>query len=256
MDDRLVVTLMTHTGAVRDANEDAVTAAGLVVSRISMPEPVTLTVSAARPVLVAVADGLGGHAGGEVAAGHAVTVLASEGASVDDLEGLARLVKEIDVQVTAMSDRSPRYAGMGTTVAGLLFGPEKTSWFNVGDSRVYRMEDRFLGRLSVDDSPGGGEPGAAAPVTHIVTQVVGGTGGGLEVHGGDDSRDGCWLVCSDGLSDLVSVAEMEETLNAEADDALAVKRMWALAMNASGRDNITIVLARRGSGEGAVVVGV
>ncbi|GAA0390493.1 hypothetical protein Acor_47220 [Acrocarpospora corrugata] len=246
MDDRLVITALTHVGAVRDHNEDAVTAAGLVISEISMAEPITCSLPLSRTVLVAVADGLGGHAGGEVAAAHTVGVLARQGAAADGPGELAGLIKDIDAQLTALAAQHPFLTGMATTLAGLLFTPDATTWFNVGDSRVYRLEDRFLGQLSVDDSPRGGEPGAPPPPTHIVTQVIGGSGRDIDVHTGADERTGCWLLCTDGLTDLVPVADMEEALNTADDDSQAVKRLWALAMNASGRDNITIVLARRG----------
>ncbi|MEO3855993.1 protein phosphatase 2C domain-containing protein [Acrocarpospora sp. B8E8] len=246
MDDRLVVTAMTHVGAVRDHNEDAVTAAGLVISEISMAEPITCSLTLSRTVLVAVADGLGGHAGGEVAAAHTVGVLARHGSTAETPGDLAGLIKDIDAQITTMSAEHPVLTGMATTLAGLLFTPATTTWFNVGDSRVYRLDDRFLGQLSVDDSPGLGEPGAPPPPTHLVTQVIGGFGADIDVHTGVDTRTGCWLICTDGLTDLVPVADMEEALNSDGDDSQAVKRLWALAMNASGRDNITIVLARRG----------
>ncbi|WP_307836828.1 PP2C family protein-serine/threonine phosphatase, partial [Acrocarpospora phusangensis] len=233
---------------IRDHNEDAVTAAGLVIADISMAEPVTCSLTLSRGALVAVADGLGGHAGGEVAAGHTVRTLAREGAATAGPGELAELIKEINAELTGIAAEHPALTGMGTTLAGLLFTPDATTWFNVGDSRVYRLDDRFLGQLSVDDSPQRGEPGAPPPPTHIVTQVIGGSGAEIDVHTGEDTRTGCWLVCTDGLTDLVPVDAMEEALNSAADDGQAVKRLWALAMNASGRDNITIVLARRGGG--------
>lgn len=246
LSDRLVATAMTHSGAVRDRNEDALAVAGLVAAEISMPEPLTCSVPVSAPLVVAVADGLGGHAAGEVAAGHAVRTLAGEDWPAGSLGSLAGLVRRIDREVIAQGLRHPELAGMGTTLAGLLCTPEETVWFNVGDSRVYRLDGRRLGQLSVDDTPAA-EPGAAGRPSHLVTQVIGGGGGGgdLDVHGGRDTRTGCWLICSDGLSDLVAVDAMEEALSTALDDAHAVKALWTLAMDASGRDNISIVLVRR-----------
>ncbi|MBO3750627.1 serine/threonine-protein phosphatase [Streptosporangiaceae bacterium NEAU-GS5] len=245
MADVVTVTAMTHVGAVREQNEDALAIGPVVALEVSMAHAVTCTMDVRRPFVVAVADGLGGHAGGEVAAAHIVRGFAREGERLEELAAVADLVRQIDAELTDEAARQPSLAGMAATVAGLLFTPAETNWFNVGDSRVYQLDDRYLGQLSVDDSPLAGEPGAAAPVTHVVTQVIGGSGTAIEVHGGPSTRHGCWLLCSDGLTDLVAVSELEEVLCSSQDDAHAVKRMWALAMNASGRDNITIVLARR-----------
>ncbi|WP_214102658.1 PP2C family protein-serine/threonine phosphatase [Acrocarpospora catenulata] len=240
MDDRLVVTALTHVGAVRDHNEDAVAAAGLVLSEVSLAEPVSHALTLSGPAVVAVADGLGGHPGGEIAAAHTAQALAGDRLPGEPA-GLPELIKEIDAEVTALAAGQPGLTGMSTTVAGLLFTAEATTWFNVGDSRIYRHEGRILGQLSEDDSPTWGEP------SHLVTQVIGGDGLELDVHTGAGLRTGCWLVCSDGLSDLVPIAEMAAVLNEAQDDTEAVKRLWAMAMAASGRDNITIVLARRES---------
>lgn len=255
MADRLVVTAMTHRGAVREHNEDALTIAGLIAANVSMAEPVTCVTHVTRPLVVAVADGLGGHAGGEVAAGHAARLLAQEGPFIHGSDELTGLIHRIDAEVTADSLARPELAGMATTVAGLLFAPDSTVWFNVGDSRVYRLNDRYLGQLSVDDSPGAAEPGAQARVTHLVTQVVGGAGDTIEVHTGLDTATGCWLICSDGLSDLVEVEAMEKTLSSAAEASHLVKTLWALAMNASGRDNISILLVRREADQAATFPG-
>ena len=136
---------------------------------------------------------------------------------------------------------------MGTTVAGLVVGPDSCLWFNVGDSRVYRENGGYLGQLSRDDSPSAFVEGLVdgpAPTTSVITQYLGGPGadGNVHPHVGIVDPGGRWLICSDGLSDLVEVAEMERILRAETDEVRAVKALWVAAMNASGRDNISVML--------------
>jgi serine/threonine protein phosphatase PrpC len=132
-------------------------------------------------------------------------------------------------------------------------------WFNVGDSRVYREDGGYLGQLSVDDSVGGpagdGDDGAVAAHSSIVTQSLGGAAmvTPISAHIGvepaepanPDGGAARWLVCSDGLTDMVPLADIEKILATEPADARAVKALWAAAMNAGGRDNISVILVRR-----------
>ena len=86
--------------------------------------------------------------------------------------------------------------------------------------------------------------------TNYITQSLGGSGNSTIVpHVGQDTEPGpgAWLMCSDGLSDLVPLEEMERIIAEAGDDNIAVYNLWQAAMNASGRDNISILLVRRHS---------
>lgn len=246
--DQLAVTVLTHRGAVRDHNEDAVTVGALLAAGANTPTPVTVLTSVEAPVVVAVADGLGGHSAGEVASRHVALRLSSVDLSGVDVAAIAELISALDAEITTLGTASRDLNGMGTTVAGLVLTPDDTIWFNVGDSRVFREDGGYLGQLSADDSPTGARTDGEAVVTNVVTQTLGGGRQPVRPHVGIDSaeRSGRWLICSDGLTDLVSLAEIEALLlKADGDDSLAVRALWAAAMNAGGHDNITIALVRR-----------
>ncbi len=243
------VTVMTHRGARRDTNEDAAVVGALTLNDgVETPDPVTVTLPVRHTVVVAVADGLGGHAAGEVASGHATRRLAQLGPELTGEDAITEALATVNNELYELAERNPAYRGTGTTVAGLVLTGEDTWWFNVGDSRAYADEGGYLGQHSVDDSPlvPENEPGAAAPSSTVVVQTLGGmqTHAPITPHVGAAADARLWLLCSDGLSDLVGVAEMERVLAEESSDERVVKALWAQAMNASGRDNITVALVR------------
>jgi serine/threonine protein phosphatase PrpC len=240
------VTAMTHRGAVRGNNEDALVVGAFVASEVDLADPVTFRFSPTQPVVAAVADGLGGYGGGERASACAVRRLAAAGPDIAGPDRLAAVLDDINRAIEKLATE-PGLTGMGTTVAGLVVGPDVGLWFNVGDSRVYQENGGYLGQLSRDDSPVAAFEGLAdgpAPTTNLITQYLGGPGsdGNVHPHVGVVEPGGRWLICSDGLSDLVEVAEMERILRAETDEVRAVKAFWVAAMNASGRDNISVLL--------------
>lgn len=229
------VSALTHRGAVRPGNEDSLVVGALTVSGADMAEPAVIDLPLTAPVLVAVADGMGGHAAGEIASAHVAAGLSRAG-PVDPGEVTA-LLRALDGQLRARAGVEPGLAGMGTTVAGVVLGVAGAFRFGVGDSRVYREEAGFLSMLSTDDrAPGGG-----------LTQCLGGAGGSVDpsVEPLDLPADGRLLLCSDGLSDLVGLEEMEAVLARPGGSARAAKALWVAAMNASGRDNISIMLIER-----------
>jgi serine/threonine protein phosphatase PrpC len=252
---------MTHHGATDKSNEDALAVGALTACGVDMPDPVTCVLVADQPQLVAVADGLGGHAAGEEAAALAVRLLAANGA-VTTGEQLTKLLERVNREVYALGAAQPECQGAGATIAGLVLAGDQAMWFNVGDSRVYREDGGYLGQLSVDDSAGGpashDDEGAVAARSSIVTQSLGGAAAVTPIasHLGVEPIDpeamaARWLVCSDGLTDMVPVADIEKILAAEPTDARAVKALWAAAMNAGGRDNISVILVRREGASGA-----
>jgi serine/threonine protein phosphatase PrpC len=243
------VTALTHRGAIRQRNQDALVIGALTAADIDLIDPVRVTLPLRAPVVAAVADGLGGHAAGEVAAALTVRRLAAGAQLHTDADAVARLLREVNDDLYRLAAEDPARAGMGATVAGLVLTAQETLWFNVGDARAYREDGGYLGQVSVDDSPsrpaGAAEAGTASTV---VTQSLGGAPARTAV----DPHVGChsgtapdrWLLCSDGLSDLVPIATMERLLR-EHDDLDGVRELWAAAMNAGGRDNISIALVRR-----------
>lgn len=245
----VIVTALTHRGAIRPANEDAVVMGALTVASANMTSPVRCILPISEPVILAVADGIGGQAAGEIASEHAVHRLAETGPRLDGPEKIAQLLSNIDEEIKDHAQQHTEFSGMGTTVAGLLLKDDQNYWFNVGDSRTYRLERQRLIQLSEDDSPALPPSEDGRPVTtNFITQSLGGSSGGSMVpHVGTDeaSDPSTWLMCSDGLSDLVMTEEMERILAEAGSDEAAVHALWQAAMEAGGKDNISILLARR-----------
>lgn len=247
----VTATVLTHNGARRPSNEDAVVVGSCTFTSVSSSQPHQVTAPAltGQPVVVAVADGLGGHQAGEVAAAHVVHRLARlRHADLRSPEDIGAALRTISAEVAAQGEQNPEFRDMATTVVGLSLSPERIIWFNIGDSRAYKLADGYLGQMSVDDSPTAlvAEAGESPEPTGVVTQSIG-SSPAPSAHAGVEpaAPEGTYLLCSDGLSDLVPVAEIERVLAGHADDDVTgVKALWAAAMNASGRDNITVVLVR------------
>lgn len=245
----VIVTALTHRGAVRPANEDAVVMGALTVAGANMTSPVRCVLPVGEPVILAVADGIGGQAAGEIASEHAVHRMAEVGARLEGPDHIAQILGNIDEEIKDHAKQHTEFSGMGTTVAGVLLNGDGNFWFNVGDSRTYRVEGGRLRQLSEDDSPALPPSGDGRPITtNFITQSLGGSSGGTMIPhvGRDEAPDPSnWLMCSDGLSDLVSTDEMERMMAEAGSDEAAVHALWQAAMEGGGKDNISIMLARR-----------
>jgi serine/threonine protein phosphatase PrpC len=247
---KLEIVAFTHTGLVRDHNEDTV-AVGEWVRNEPMTAPQTFSLDTAGTTVVLVADGLGGHNAGEVASQFAaeriVQLIAQAKVGGPGIEAVLRQVNE--EIFGRMADR-PELLGMGTTVAGFACAGEKAWMFHVGDSRGYRLRDGFLAQITVDDvrEPAVGYDGGTVRKTGAITQALGGAARFVEILPHVEEirvRPGAvLLLCSDGLSDMVTLDDMEASMG---DDLEATARsLFDRAMAGGGQDNISIVLARFG----------
>jgi serine/threonine protein phosphatase PrpC len=247
---RLHATAFTHVGAVRAGNEDTI-AVGDRITSSSMPAPVTTTHDLAGPLICLVADGMGGHAAGDVASRAVAERLSRSARQARDERALAAALHEANQELFALMAESPVWYGMGTTVAGVVVMPSDVIVFNVGDSRVYRIEAGALVQLSTDDTPGPKLPDGRTAVytSSIISQVLGGYGPErpsepIEPHIlGEPLADGArYLICSDGLTDLLDPAEIAQLL--DEDDAASAQALFAAAMAEGGDDNVSLILLR------------
>lgn len=222
---------LSNVGLVRERNEDAWSVGdavyrdeGVETSRIHRRVP---------PVVgVWVADGMGGHGHGDVASLTALRQLGDQSATT--VEQVACVLREANVVVVEQSEQDPTLAGMGTTVCGVVVTESCVLVANVGDSSVFQVDDGLLHEVSVPDrSPFGG-----------ITQCLG--GGPLmeiEPHVAQlPLQESSFLLCTDGLTDMVAFEQIEEVLAGEA--SLAVARLVGQALAAGGVDNVTVVLVR------------
>ena len=242
---RLRATALTHQGAVRPANEDTIAIGDRVMSE-PMAAPASFELEVAAPLICLVADGMGGHAAGEVASRVVAARLAEQASRVEGEAALAKLLAEANAELFELMRARPALAGMGTTVAGVVLGPAGSLVFNVGDSRVYRIEAGALEQLSTDDTPGPklADGRTAAMTSHLITQTLGGayqaTAIAPHLLAVPPAARERYLICSDGLSDLVPRAALEAGLGA--DDGASVQALFEAAMNAGGLDNVSIVM--------------
>ena len=229
----------THVGQVRSNNQDAL---------LVQPEA----------ELYAVADGMGGHNGGEVAAAMAVESL-KEHAGEPTLENLMQAARLGNRSIFEKAGADPELHGMGTTLCAVRVVPAadglggEVAWINVGDSRVYLFRDDTLLQLSrahslVEDLLRDGqlteEEAKVHPKRNIITRAL-----GIDV---DVDVDGStvipfngdrFLLCSDGLFGEVTADQISSVLRRLADPGEAADELVRLANESGGRDNITVVIA-------------
>ena len=211
----------------------------------------------AGPHLVVVADGMGGHAGGDVASSLVVAALAPlDGESHGPDEALGLLESSIDnarLDLVERSEQTPELAGMGTTVTALLRSGNTLAMAHLGDSRAYLLRDGVLNQVTTDHTfvqhlvdTGRITPEEAEyhPQRNVVMRVLGDFDVDLtpdmsvrEARPGDR-----WMLCSDGLSGFVSLETLEQTLISVEDTDECAERLLHLALRAGSTDNVTVVV--------------
>ncbi|MFJ8106655.1 PP2C family protein-serine/threonine phosphatase [Streptomyces sp. NPDC096132] len=241
----VAVSALSHPGLLRERNEDSLVVGPWTLCATVTENPQTLVFPLGTPLLVAVADGLGGHPGGDVASALVARRIASVGplltgedAVRDALNACNRAVYE------AAGEEGSGLTGMGTTVAGIVVLPGSALVFNVGDSRVYAASRDGLRQVSVDDSPPL-PPGRRT--TSLVTQCLGGS---LDFRAVQPhvttaplTPGDRYLICTDGLSDPVTTDVLDDVMR-EHDDVRAAFELWKSAIAAGGPDNITLAVVR------------
>jgi protein phosphatase len=212
----------------------------------------------AGPHLLVVADGMGGHAGGDVASSVAVAFLApldDEAPSADDAAiDLNDAVEEAREELLRRVSEEPDLAGLGTTITALLRSGDRLVLGHIGDSRAYLLRDGELEQVTTDHTfvqylvqTGKLEPEAAErhPQRSLLLRVLGDVdmGGGLDISARKAEVGDRWLLCSDGLSGVVSKPTLAATLTEETDVDQCADALIELALRAGGPDNVTCVVA-------------
>jgi serine/threonine protein phosphatase PrpC len=225
----------SDVGLLREGNEDSAYASGR---------------------LLAVADGMGGHAHGEVASSVAIAAMASlEEAQQggDLLNAIEAAVRDANRRLHEMVGRDPSLKGMGTTLTAMLWNGTQVALVHVGDSRAYLLRrgelyqithDHTLVQQLVDDGRITPEEAATHPQRSILLRALDGSG---EVDPDLTLREAQvgdrYLLCSDGLSGVVSAETLHATLTNIDDPEEVVRQLIDLANRGGGPDNITCVLA-------------
>jgi len=212
----------------------------------------------AGPHLLVVADGMGGHAGGDVASSLAVATLApldDEAHGPDDaLEQLDRALHAAQDELLARAQQDPELAGLGTTVTALLRAGSKLAMAHIGDSRAYLLRNGEMTQVTTDHTfvqylVNTGKITAEEAEHHPQRSVVMRVLGDFDMEIVPDlsvreARPGDrWLLCSDGLSGVVSADTIAVTLRGYDDVEACAERLVQLALRAGGPDNITVIIA-------------
>jgi len=208
----------------------------------------------AGPRLLAVADGMGGHAAGDVASKVVIAALEhldDDTPSGDMLQALRQAVFEGSEHLREVIRESPQLEGMGTTLTAILFAGGRLALCHVGDSRAYLVRDGQLAQIThddtfvqtlIDDGRITAEEANSHPQRSLLLRAL----NGQEVEPDlsmREVRDGDrYLLCSDGLSGVVSEETLAEALK-DPDPQSTADRLIELALRSGGPDNITVIVA-------------
>lgn len=252
LDHVLEVVQKTDPGRVRTCNEDAIAC----IPRLG---------------IVVLADGMGGHNAGEIASGMATSFLVNEydrllserppahapGAEIRPIvETLTReLIADVNLAIFQASEGNPHYKGMGTTLVVAVFYDNRMLVAHIGDSRLYRFRAGELSQLTKDHSllqewidSGMITPEQALTAQHknLVTRALGVEATvEPEIHEHQVMPGDLFLLCSDGLYDMVSDGDIAATLGAVgANLPLAAAQLIDQANDHGGKDNISVVLVK------------
>lgn len=206
--------------------------------------------------LAVVADGMGGHAGGNIASASTVLDLIHLDEDVYDGDAGTALADEIQTANSLLSDlvrASPQLAGMGTTVTALLLSEDTLHLAHIGDSRAYRLKNDVFEQISIDHTfvqrlidEGRLRPEEADthPHKNVLMRVLGDVDASpeLDVNAYDAAPGERWMLCSDGLNAVVDAATIETIVRDTANLQECVDRLVELTLDGGSPDNVTVVV--------------
>jgi PPM family protein phosphatase len=225
---------LSDRGLIREGNEDSVYAG---------------------PRLLIVADGMGGHAAGEVASAIAVASLApldEDAPGADLLDALREATESANDRMQEMVDGDDALDGMGTTLTAMLWAGNRFGVCHIGDSRAYLLRDGELTQIThdhtlvqtlVDEKRITAEEANSHPQRSLLTRALDGREDvDLDLSVREARAGDRYLLCTDGLSGVVSEHTMRESLETP-DREAAAQRLVDLALRGGGPDNITLIVA-------------
>jgi protein phosphatase len=209
----------------------------------------------AGPRLLAVADGMGGMAAGDVASNIVIGTMAPldedapGGALLDSLRGV---VETANQHLRDTVDANPAMEGMGTTLTAMLFSSSRIGMVHIGDSRAYMLRDGEFNQITKDDTyvqmlidegritP---EEADSHPQRHLLYRALDGRDAEPEYSVREARPGDRYLLCSDGLSGVVSTDTIAATMREYVDANQCAERLVQLALRGGGPDNITVIVA-------------
>ncbi len=236
---------LTDAGQVRDHNEDSV----------------TVVKNAAGEILMAVADGMGGHKGGEIASSIAITHIGKRftdssrvGTKDEAINFLKEIVSEANMLLYKYTEDNPESVGMGTTIVMALLTDEFLLFGNIGDSSGFVIKDRKIYKITNDHTlvnllvKSGEiteEEAKDHPRKNVLMRALG-ANISVEMDIFDVERDvNAILLCSDGLTNMLDEKQIEAVLDSDLDIDAKVQKLINKANNRGGTDNITVAYLQK-----------
>lgn len=242
---------ISHMGRVRKVNEDACLFDS-IFSGASTSAPMKAMLDAPQWVIAA-ADGIGGHKAGAYASREVVAGL-SDCPDISP-KGVNRRLLEIHRGLHKSGAENPDLTGTGAAVVGMFSSDGALYGFNVGDARLYRQEGGRLRQITEDDSVEQmlvkegmmkANPDIRPSNMHALTQSIGGSSELMHIEPHfyllSVTREARFIICTDGLTDMVSAKDIERIMVPLLNPVAVVQALFTAAMEAGGRDNITIAV--------------
>ncbi len=239
----------TDPGKVRDHNEDSV----------------TILNNENRDFVLAIADGMGGHKAGEIASSIAINQIKEEfyklpslGKKEEAIEWLREIVKEINRKIFEYAEEHPESKGLGTTLVIAIRTEDYILYGNIGDSGGYVIKNGLLHKVTKDHTYVGmllntgklsEESAKNHPGKNLLTRALGANDPiEIDIFDVDTSVKGLFL-CSDGLTNMLSIEQIEKILNSNLPIEEAVVKLIRKANSRGGTDNISVAYLKKESGE-------
>lgn len=240
---------LTDPGMVRDHNEDSVT----VVKNIN------------DEILLAVADGMGGHRGGEIASSIAINILArrfseqtSIGSKEEAIDWIKRIVIEANTAIYKYTEEHPDSVGMGTTLVLAIHTNDFLLFGNIGDSSGYVIKNKKIHKITTDHTlvnllvKSGEltlEEAKDHPRKNVLMKALGATSDvDMDVFDVTDDIEGI-LLCSDGLTNMLSDEQITSVLNEDHTGDEKLEKLIIKSNNRGGTDNISIAYLNKGGND-------
>lgn len=232
----------------RGTNDDRAAVGGVFLDRTSYSGETEL------PFLAAVCDGCGGYAGGGIAAQAVIETLMSEPAEkLLDSDNLAEVLERCSRNINALKEEFPEYSSMCTTVAGCVFGENQTLVFHAGDSRVYRFDGTALVKVTkdhtnvqqmIDEGVITEDAARSMSERNVINRCIGLDCLPPEIHVSNlrIMHGEIYMICSDGLWDVLSDKTICEILSGEESLAEKADNLVYTALKNGSSDNISVCL--------------
>jgi len=240
---RIVLTAASRVGCIRSNNEDMVLAYDKMV-RSDAYRTEFMTENNERFV-IALADGMGGHRAGEVASEQTLSSLKffindiPRGLSISEFnETMVEWLHFINETINRRGHSDPSLLDMGTTLVAVIYYGGKLFWLNCGDSRLYRLRDGKLQQITTDHSlsNANGEKKHSNIITNCIGAGCKDSYIDLYEFTADFKSGDTYMLCSDGLNDMVDFEDIEQLMN----KGCSANGLCEAAIEAGGFDNVSV----------------